>query len=629
MLPTLTRYLALAGLAFSLLVCGAAAWLITDLRQRTLDDQQQEMTRTAFLLADQADRALQSIELVQNQLLGGMIEADVQDDASFHAWFETEAMSKRLRDWTAAIPQLEAITIIDASGDLVSFSRYWPSPKLKLADREYFKALAHDSPLDQFISEPVENRSDGKRNVYLARAVRSSGGRFLGLVLGGIRVSYFEGVYKSVAPSLDTIIRLRRMDGTLLVSQPAFTADHDRVLSDVGKQPEANHTIIHRLDNSAKAERLVAIEMLANYPVELRLGRDMSAILWPWRKQAIALTGAAAAAVLSIGGAMLLAARYLTARQRIALSELSQRDATESESRERGLMVVERQAAEDRCALLAELAAVFDRQMGEVSRVVADGASDLNDGASHVTTLVHGATVRAEEMSVAATQTSVEIRALAAAAGALTISVGDVVGRTAQSAQIIRSALEAAERADATIATLTLSATRIGKIVAVIDDIAAQTNLLALNATIEAARAGEAGRGFTVVAAEVKQLSHQVRGATEGIVKQIAGMQAATSETVEAVHCIRGHIDSVNGISNGIAIATEHQRVATAEIEHAVIRAVQSTEIVIAGIGHASQSSVETSATATQVQSVAHSLAGQAQALRSASDGFLARVRAA
>ena len=80
--------------------------------------------------------------------------------------------------------------------------------------------------------------------------------------------------------------------------------------------------------------------------------------------------------------------------------------------------------------------------------------------------------------------------------------------------------------------TLSAASADIGKVVQLIQAIAEQTNLLALNATIEAARAGEAGKGFAVVASEVKQLATQTSKATEEISGRIHAVQGATDQAV-------------------------------------------------------------------------------------------------
>jgi methyl-accepting chemotaxis protein len=109
---------------------------------------------------------------------------------------------------------------------------------------------------------------------------------------------------------------------------------------------------------------------------------------------------------------------------------------------------------------------------------------------------------------------------------------------------------------NAVISRLTDASQRIGGIVKLISEIASQTNLLALNATIEAARAGEAGRGFGVVASEVKNLSKQTHGATEEITREISKMRATVDDTASLVSEMSQSIGEMKEISSQLSDQT-------------------------------------------------------------------------
>lgn len=232
--------------------------------------------------------------------------------------------------------------------------------------------------------------------------------------------------------------------------------------------------------------------------------------------------------------------------------------------------------------------------------------------------------------SAGASETASEhVRTAATASDELSSSIAEITRRVQESNGIAADAVKQAAATDQRINELSEAGARIGDVVKLITSIAEQTNLLALNATIEAARAGEAGRGFAVVASEVKSLAEQTAKATGDIAEQIKGIQTATGYSVESIRQISETIVQISEISASIASAVEEQGAATQEITRNVQQAAQGTTQVATSIVDVQRGSSETGAASSQVLSSAQALSVESERLKTEVDRFMMTVRAA
>jgi methyl-accepting chemotaxis protein len=141
----------------------------------------------------------------------------------------------------------------------------------------------------------------------------------------------------------------------------------------------------------------------------------------------------------------------------------------------------------------------------------------------------------AEEAAAKCAATAIETNALSEA---FARALDGVEAETTRSEQSIKRSGERARAVGCSVTEVAAAAERIVSVVSLIGDIANQTNLLALNATIEAARAGDVGRGFSIVASEVKALAQQTANAAAEIAKQIADLQSIAGNSVQQIQTI-------------------------------------------------------------------------------------------
>jgi methyl-accepting chemotaxis protein len=285
--------------------------------------------------------------------------------------------------------------------------------------------------------------------------------------------------------------------------------------------------------------------------------------------------------------------------------------------------------AELRKADMHKLADAFEGAVGEIIDVVSSAATELEASANALKTTAGRSQELATVVAAASEEASTNVQSVASASEELTASVNEISRQVQESSRVASEAVGQAQKTNDRVGELSKAAARIGDVVELINTIAGQTNLLALNATIEAARAGEAGRGFAVVASEVKALAEQTAKATGEIGQQIAGIQAATHESVGAIKEIGNTIGRMSEISSTIAAAVEEQGAATQEISRNIQHAAEGTSQVSSNIANVQRGASETGSASSQVLSAARSLSVESNRLKLEVGKFLNTVRAA
>ncbi|MFJ2409741.1 diguanylate cyclase [Pseudomonas sp. NPDC087814] len=281
-----------------LLIMSVVAVLLIREHANTL----QAAQRTANNITQLIDAdVLRNVELYDLSIKGLIAATERTDLAGVSAGIRHLVLFDR----SEAAPYKGDILLLDKDGNVIADSALQTPKSANFADRDYFQAHRQNPDLGLFISRPFMARCvcDDQWRIAFSRRVSGPDGRFLGVAVATMRLSYFQQLFRSLNIGSDSTINLINRQGILLAQQPLL--ERDMIDKDLSQRPNVAR-ILHERDGNFRGtssvdeeHRLYTFSTVGDLPLIVVVGLSTNDIFAPWKRAALVISGATG--ILCIG----------------------------------------------------------------------------------------------------------------------------------------------------------------------------------------------------------------------------------------------------------------------------------------------------------------------------------------
>jgi len=289
--------------------------------------------------------------------------------------------------------------------------------------------------------------------------------------------------------------------------------------------------------------------------------------------------------------------------------------------------LLERDEKEAKVKKLEEFISEFKGNSAEIIEELASEAENLKKIAESAINIANHLFEDANAVSTNSNSIKTNVKTLADNSEQISKGVEKVNNQISSSINVINSAIEKSKDASSHMVALDDSTKKIGEITSMISGIAGKIKLLALNATIESARAGDAGRGFAIVASEVKALSLQTSKEIEHIAKQISDVQNNSEILTKSIEDISSSINEMDKIEKTISAAAAEQAKNSQEISNNSLTSYQHTVDVLAIIENFVKSANEVKENSDYLFKAVSVFTEQSKKINNEIEAFLSNIR--